>query len=444
MRGWPVLGIGPAFRADPIGTIVGAIRAHGDIVALAAGGEPMCLVNHPDHVKHVLQDNASSYHKGFSYDRIRPLLGNGLLTSEGDLWKRQRRLAQPAFHRGRIASFAATMVARCDAMLDRWAAMPEDAPIDLHAELSRVTLEIVCETLFSTDVAGSASRVASSLEVVLRILNERLMRVVVHSLPTPENLRLRRAVRELDDVVDRVIAERRRVALDAHDDLLSMLMGATDAETGEGMSDAQLRDEAMTIILAGHETTANAIAWTFHRLARHPDIAERLVAEVHAVLGDRAPTAEDARRLPFTSRVLDESMRLHPPAWIISRKAMSDDVIGGYRVPAGTTVLVSPYTLHRHPGFWEDPERFDPDRFTPERSEARPRHAYIPFASGARFCIGSNFALLEAVLLIARIAQTHRLAHVPGAAVTEEALITLRPRGLVVTRTPRPAPGEPA
>ena len=415
-------------RRDPLREFLKAFNDFGDVVRFRFGPMVGHLVSSPEGVNHVLAENNKNYGKQTrGYAALRYVLGNGLLTSEGAFWKRQRCIAQPAFHRQRIAGFAAAMVR---AAAECAQAQKRGQVVDVHHEMMRLTLRIVGETLLGYDPSGDADEVGSALALLLRIVNQRTARVIFFArpvLPTPENLRVRRSLAALDSVVLRMIAERRK---SPGDDLLSMLMQARDADTGEAMDDRQLRDEAMTIFLAGHETTANALAWTWLLLSRSPAAFRELREELAAVLGGRDPTADDLPRLRFTRMVLEESLRLYPPAWIIARSASGPDEIGGYEIPAGSIVFVSPWVVHRHPKYWNDPEGFDPHRFGREP----PRGAYFPFGGGPRQCIGNGFAMMEAQLVLATIAQRLKFELVPGHPVEPEPSITLRPRhGLSMT-----------
>jgi cytochrome P450 len=394
-------------------------------------------VSHPDYIKHVLQDNHRNYGKNtFAYQTLQLTLGKGLVTSDGDFWLRQRRLAQPAFHRQRIEGFATMMTQATLDMLDRWATYTDsDHGFDLAQELTRLTLRIAGETLFHIDLTDDADDVGRALSLGLAETTARLSRPLSLPLaiPTPNNRRFLTARRALDSVVYDIIAERRRTQADTGD-LLSMLMLAEDEETGERMTAQQLRDEVMTMMLAGHETTANALIWTWYLLAQHPGVEAKLAAELDAVLAGRAPVIADLPNLSYTLKVVQESMRLYPPLYSFSRSATQDDEIGGYSIPAGATVSMSPYAMHRHPDYWDDPERFDPERFRAEAVSVRHRFVYIPFAAGPRQCIGSTFALTEVQLVLATVAQHYRLRLVPDHPVEPIAAITLRPRnGVRVT-----------
>jgi cytochrome P450 len=416
-------------RDEPLQFLTNITREHGDIVQFRVGPYNTMLFAHPDAIKHVLVTNSANYDKHTpGYDLLAGLLGKGLLTSEGDFWRRQRRIAQPAFHRRRIAGFADTMVSYTEQMLEHWEnAAGLGRTIDLAAEMNTLTLRIVAKTLLGTEMGPLADEVAQAVTAVNVFVNKATTEVFARILPTPDHLRAREAVRTLDRIVYDLIADRRRRA-DSPDDLLTMLMEARDEETGEGMSDRQLRDEVLTMFLAGHETTSNALAWTFYLLSTHPGIARRTCAELEEVAPGRSPTLDDLPRLTYLGQVVKESMRLFPPAWTLERRARETDEIAGYRVPAGTLVLFSAWVTHRHPAFWPNPEGFDPDRFAPEAEKQRPRYAYFPFGGGPRQCIGNNFAMMESQLILGTILPRFRPWLVPGHPVVPEPLITLRPR----------------
>ncbi|MEE2637793.1 MAG: cytochrome P450 [Acidobacteriota bacterium] len=422
-----LLGSLPGFRRDPLDLLMRGFWAAGDAVRFRLFTRSVILLAHPTHARHVLQERGSNYSKrtrGFAV--LRDLLREGLLTSEGAHWLRQRRIAQPAFHRTRIARFGDTMTRAASDQVDRWLESRE-AVHDISADMMRLTLRIVGETLLSTDVSRKADRVGQALSIAQRAGNQALGRILPRPRwwPSPNTRRVRAAIRTLDEVILEIIATR-RTQHDREDDLLSMLVAARDAETGERMSDAQLRDEVMTIFLAGHETTALALGWTWYLLAHHPTVRNRLYNEVDTVLAGHEPGMADLARLVYVEQVVKESMRLYPPAWAISRCAISDDVVGGVRVPAGSIVLLSPYVTHRHPAFWERPEVFDPDRFASDHS-ARPPFAYFPFGGGPRQCIGNTFAMIELVLVVTTIAQRCRIDLATPPVVGTKPMITLRP-----------------
>jgi cytochrome P450 len=424
-RGHPLLGSLPRARRNPLALFMDSFRDYGEVVRLRFGPMIAHLVSSPAGVAHVLAENNKNYGKQTrGYRNLRYVLGNGLLTSEGETWKRQRRIAQPAFHRQRIAGFATTMVRAAE---DATAGLESRRghEVDVHHEMMRLTLRIVGETLLAHDPTDAADEVGAALTFLLTLANDRTRRVfdLPPIFPTRQNLRFRRALATLDSVVLRMIADRRKNPAD-RGDLLSMLIAARDAETGESMDDRQLRDETMTIFLAGHETTANALTFTWVLLSRYPAAFRELQAELAQVLGGRSPTGDDLPRLTLTRRILQEAMRLYPPAWIIGRSATGRDEVGGYEIPARSIVFVSPYVVHRHPGLWSDPEGFDPQRFAREP----PRGAYLPFGAGPRMCIGNGFASMEAELVLATMAQKVRFELVPGAEVVLDPSITLRPR----------------
>jgi cytochrome P450 len=428
-------------RRDPLRLLGSMSERYGDVVYIRFLTIPVYLIRHPDHVRHVLQERHTIYDKDtFDYHMLKPLVGEGLLTSNGAPWLRARRLIQPAFHRERLAALGTLMSERILAMLERWRPMvASNQPFDVAEEMTRLTLDVVTRALFGADLSHETDAITRGLVTFMQHVLERISSplALLPPLPTPGNLRARAAVRGLDRVVAGIIATRRRRAADTGD-LLSMLLLARDEETGEGMTDRQLRDEVMTLLLAGHETTANALNWTWCLLAQHPEATGKLAAELTHVLGGRTPSMADRPQLTYTRMVVEEAMRLYPPAWIVPRGAREDDEIAGFGVRAGSVVLLSPYLTHRHPGIWENPERFDPERFTPERAAARPRFAYFPFGGGPRLCIGNAFAMTEAQLAVATVAQRYRLDLLPGQRVRPEPLVTLRPSGgLPMTVRPR-------
>ena len=399
----------------------------------------MFLVSDPAGIKRVLQDNADNYGRETrSVEVLRETLGNGLLTTTGPSWWRNRRLAQPSFHKQRLASFAAVMAEASAGCAERLArAGANGVYFDLVPEMSRLTLQILGRSLFERELTDEADAVGGALRVVLHHTIDKLASLVPlpDIVPTPRNLRFRAALRALDKVVLSLIDERRRAGAD-RGDLLSMLLAARDEDTGEGLSDRQLRDEVMTLLLAGHETTAMALSWTFYLLSLHPGARRKLEEEAAALPG--APGVEDFPRLRYTRMVLDEALRLYPPAWVITRSATSPDEIGGFTIPAGSRVLVSPYVTQHDPRLWEDPEGFDPERFAPDAQEGRPRYAYFPFGGGPHLCIGAGFATMEATIALAAIARRVRLDLEPARAVSIDPLVTLRPTpGIFVTARPR-------
>jgi cytochrome P450 len=431
LRGDPIFGSARAFRVDPLGFIESARREHGDLVRIRLGPYRVYLLLGPEHVRHLLQKKPGNYLKD-GYEHNGPLTGRGLLTSEGDFWRRQRRLAQPAFHKERLRGMVGTMTDATEEMLGRWRdhlGKGGGRPLEIDVEMSRLTLSIVSRTLMGIDVGGGASEVGRSLEYTLWYAFRRTGRFFnpPFGFPTPKNLRYMRAIRTLETLVYSLI-DGPRGSEEDEGDLLSMLVRARDPETGEGLGRKQLRDEVMTFLAAGYETTARALAWTFYLLDRNPEQGRKLREELARVLGGRPPTYEDLPRLVYTKMFVQESMRLYPPVWGLARRARVEDEIGGHRVPKGSRLIISSYVTHRHPAFWENPEKFDPEHFTPERSEGRPRYAYFPFGGGSRQCIGINFATMEATLITAMVAQCFDLSLVPGHPVEPQATLTLKPR----------------
>jgi cytochrome P450 len=417
------------FRSDPPGELVALQRRYGDVARFSIGRRRFYLLSHPDAVREVLVTRHRDFIKSLALQRARVLLGEGLLTSEGETHLRQRRLVQPAFHRDRVSAMAGTMVAHARQTSARWR---DGAVVDAGAEMNRTTLAIAGVTLLGADVEGEADALRLALTDALALF-DRLHNPVgalLDRLPVPGTLRMRRARARLDETIHRAISLR-RASGEAGSDLLGMLLSARDEEgDGGGMSDLQLRDELLTLFLAGHETTANALAWCWHLLAAHPEAEARLHAELAAVLGGRPPTAADVAALPWTRAVLAEAMRVRPPAWAIGREPLVDMEIGGHLVRRGTIVLLSPWVVHRDPRWWREPEAFRPERWSEEMEAALPRFAYFPFGGGPRKCIGEGFAWTEGVLVLATLASRWRLRGVPGARVGHEARITLRPTGL--------------
>jgi cytochrome P450 len=375
----------------------------------------------------------SNFVKGRALQRAKRLLGQGLLTSEGDLHRRQRRLVQPAFHRQRIASYASVMVEHADRTSKRWR---DGETFDISQEMMRLTLGIVGKTLFDADVQSEADEIGEAMTCILEMFNLLMypFAELIEKLPLPQIRRYHRMRARLDSVIYRIIDERRRSGED-RGDLLSMLLLAQDDEDGSGgMSDTQVRDEALTLFLAGHETTANVLSWSWFLLSQHPDVERKLHAELDAALHGRLPMMEDVPHLPYTEMVVAESIRLYPPAWAIGRRALVEQPIGKYVVPANSIVLLSPFMTHRDARFFPDPARFDPDRWTSEAKQSRPQYAYFPFGGGPRRCIGESFAWAEAILVLAVLASRWRAHLVPGRKVEPKALITLRPKnGVRVT-----------
>ena len=416
-----------AFRRNPIKFLTHLTERYGDLVYFEFGPQPMFMVNHPDYIRDVLVTHNKKFMKGEGLQRAKRLLGEGLLTSEGEFHLRQRRLAQPAFHRQRIAGYAATMVEYAARDCDRWRA---GETRDIAREMMRLTLAIAGKTLFDANVEGEADEIGKALTTTFELFNSLTLPFaqLLDRLPLPANKRFEKARGRLDATIYRIINERRASGED-RGDLLSMLIAARDEEgDGAGMTDEQLRDEAMTIFLAGHETTANALTWTWYLLSQHPEIEARFHAEVDEVLKGALPTADDFPRLRYTEMVFAEAMRLYPPAWVIGRRALGDHQINGYKIPARSILLMSQYVTHHDARFFPDPFRFDPERWTPEARESRQKFSYFPFGGGPRVCIGESFAWMEGALVLATIAQRFRMRLAPGHPVEMQPLVTLRPK----------------
>ncbi len=424
-----------AFGRDPLRLISEAVREHGDVVRFRfAPGDwgpfNFYLVSRPEHVEHVLHDNYKNYWKGKLGARLRIIAGDGLLVSEGEHWRRQRRRAQPVFHRQRIEGFVPVMTASIAEMLERWQPMAARGdPIDMAAEMPPLTTSIMWRAMIGRDTRAESDRLGRSWSVVSDFVRDRLLEYLPTPtwLPTRKNRAFRGAIAFMDALIYRTIAERRH-ASHPGDDLLGMLLGATDPETGESMSDRQLRDELLAVLGAGQETTAVLLSWTWWLLAIHPEVEARLRHEVAGVLDGRVPTAADVPALAYVRMVLQEALRLYPPAWGIARQAIADDEIGGYRISAGAMVAVSPWVTQRHAAFWDAPDTFDPERFAPAAIAGRPRFAFFPFGGGPRVCIGREFALLEATLAVAMVCQRYRFRLVPGRPVEPDVQVMLRPR----------------
>jgi enediyne biosynthesis protein E7 len=419
-------------NGDRLGLMTSAAAQYGDAVRMAIGPKVLYFFNHPEPAKHVLADNAANYTKGIGLVQARRALGDGLLTSEGELWKEQRKIIKPVFQHKRIAQQADVVAQEGARLVARLGAHRGGAPIDVVQTMTAFTLGVLGRALLDADLSGFAS-VGDSFEAVQEqaMFEMVSLSMVPTWVPLPRQLRFRKARRELQQVVDHLVAQRAggELAADGGDDVVSRLIVSTRREADPKVREQRMRDELVTLLLAGHETTASTLSWSFHLIDRHPEVARRLHDEALEVLGDRLPVYEDLRRLTYTTMVVQEVMRLFPPVWILPRQANEADEVAGYHVPAGSDVLVSPYTMHRHPDFWPDPERFDPERFDPNRSGGRPAYAYLPFGAGPRFCVGSNLGLLEATFVLAMVARDLRLRTVPGHDVVPEPMLSLRVRG---------------
>lgn len=429
-RGNRVFGCMFDFRRDPLAFLSGAASEYGAVVRVRLANQELYQVNDPDAVQRILQEGYRTYVKGKFFKPMRMLLGNGLATSEGAFWLRQRRLMQPEFHRQRIASFAETMVRLTTALAESWLpAARAGQTLNIADEMTGLTMRVISETMFGTASVGDERAVNEAIAFLLEEITFRYDFPFYPSLrwPTPRNRRTQAAIAQIDRAMARIIKGRRQS--ESRGTLLDMLMAVQDADTGEGMTDRQLRDEVVTIFTAGHETTAVLLTWAFYLLASHPEAEAKVRAELAGVVGDRLPAFDDVPRLAYLRRVFDETLRLYPPAWITNRECLAEDALCGFRIPAGAFVAISPYVIHRLPQYWPDPERFDPDRFLPERSVGRPKFAYLPFGGGPHQCIGNQFALTEAALVMATLLQRYKLTLPQGARVTPSAHTSLRPDG---------------
>jgi cytochrome P450 len=430
-----LLGVTPFRARDPLTTITDWARKYGDIFHYRLLHFHVYFVNSPELVEQVLVTQNRKFQKGRALQANRELLGNGLLISEGETWQRQRRLMQPAFGRERIVGYGRTMVASTEKMLGGWR---DGETRDIHKEMMALTLDIAARTLISVEIASVSDRIAKALEAIL-IVAARPARILslVRKFPSRTERNYVSAVRDLDEIVYGIIRERRAArsagATQSTPDLLGMLLAAQD-EDGSGMTDKQIRDETLTLLLAGHETTAIALSWAWYLLSENPATERKLHDELESVLGGRVPAVEDLPRLPYTERVVKEAMRLYPPAYIILRLSVEDCEMGGYKIPRGSSVGTSSWVVHRDARFFPDPEKFLPERWTEEFQRSLPRYAYFPFGGGPRVCIGAQFAMMEAMLALAGIAQRYSLKLVPGHPVETSPSITLRPRfGLRMT-----------
>ena len=398
----------PQFRRDPLRGFFQMALDYGDVVRYR-GLWISHQLSHPDHIQHVLQANFANYRKGRGYRILKLSLGEGLLTSEGALWQRQRKMTQPSFQSQQVASFVGTMTENALGMLQRWEQHAAQGEVfDVVPDFMRLTLNIAAQVLFTTNLEADAESIRRTLEIGRDYSVDRAWSLFPPPLswPTKRNREYRAALAHIHGIIDRIIAERRRAPARVND-LLTMLMEARD-ENGAPMSDKQLRDEVVTLLTAGHETTTLALAWTCYLIGTRPEVMERMAAEA-AFLNGRAPAYDDLMKLRYSRMVVEETMRLYPPVWTMSRTAINEDEIGGYYIPAGSEILVFPYITQRHPRWWSDPDAFRPERFAPENSAARPRYAYLPFGAGPRTCIGLNFAMTEILAVVALILQRFRL-----------------------------------
>lgn len=428
-----------AFRRDAIGLLTSLVQRFGDVVQYRLGTEQITLINHPHFVRDVLVTNQRNFTKSRALQWAKFILGDGLLTSEGELHLRQRRLAQPAFQRQHLPTYGATMVTSAQRLQARW---QDGEARDIDREMTRLTLAIASKTLFGADLEEDAYDIGEALTTIIELFPRFMLPFfeLINKLPLPSNRRAEQARNRLDGVIYRIIQERRAGATDSGD-LLSMLLAARDEEgDGQGMSDRQLRDELMTLLLAGHETTATLLTWTWYLLSQHPAVEAQLHAELASTLGGRLPTVEDMPQLPYTRMVIAETLRLYPPAWILGRRTIEPYDVGGYMLPAKAIVVMSPYLIQRDKRFFRRPEVFDPQRWTRAGELTMTKFSFFPFGAGARQCLGEGFAWMEGILALATLAQQWQMRLAPDQQVGLKPLITLRPKyGMRMVLQRRPA-----
>ncbi len=429
-RGRRLIGSLLEVRRNRLNFVMHATGKYGDLICFRMGPKRLYLLNHPDHARHVLCDNVANYRKGLGLNEAKPLLGDGLLTSDGELWASQRRLLQVAFNNKRMEEFSDLMITAAQTTVESWQERePGEQVVDIAREMVGLTINILGSTLFRIDLTERTEDISRDLTVLTRWAMSRMTSLwkLPMRLPTPENRRARAALSRLESLVERMIQEHQPVDGSGNETLVSLLTNQNSESRG-GVTKKQMRDEVMTLLLAGHETTAATLAWTWYLLAQHPEVERRLHAEVDQVLAGRRATLADVPRLVYTRMAICETLRLYPPVWLLPRKAINADRLGQHLIPAKSDVLVSVYTIHRHPQFWDDAGRFDPERFAPDKNPERESCAYLPFGAGPRTCLGSRFGLMEVTLMVATIAQRFSLRLVGDQEVEPEASLTLHPR----------------
>jgi cytochrome P450 len=422
-RELPIIGSAPDFIRDPLEFLERMARVHGDVARFRLPGQTIYLFSHPSAIEQFLVQHKDHVRKDKLTRELALLLGNGLLISEGAYWRKQRKLAQPGFHRDRIAAYGDVMVRFADRAISKW----QDGQVrDIHKDMMRLTLDVVAKTLFGVEIGDTSRKLEAALQVLLHRFSG-IGAVIPIVLPTPGNIRARKAIAQLDEITYGIIRERRRTG--DNGDLISMLIAATSEEDDSKMDDVQLRDEAITLLLAGHETTALTLGFALHLLGEHPEAADKLVREANDVLGDRAPTAADLPKLRWAEAVVRESMRLYPPAWAVGRETTAPLEIGGWKVPSGTQVWGAQWVVHRDSRWFENPNSFRPERWDNDFAKSLPRYAYFPFGGGSRVCIGNAFAMMEAVLILVTIARRFRTTRASDRPLELMTSVTLRPRG---------------
>jgi cytochrome P450 len=430
VRGHWLMGTLRQLQREPLKLYLEAWKRHGDYIRLRAlPGFWWYFLSHPAAIEHVLQTNAKNYRKpNVFYDSVSLLAGDGILTSEGETWRTQRKLIQPVFARHQVAKLSSNIADGTQALIAEWERQEDGRELDVLPDMMRLGLRIISTALFSTDISGDADSIGqayrTAFEYVSLKLNGRFL--APRWMPTPMNRRFKSSKTLLDRVVLELIAARRNG--EPRNDMLDRLLAAQDETSGAGMSDQQLKDEAITLLTAGHETSGAALSWSWHLLATNPDVQENLYEEAFGHLGGRLPTVDDLPALPLATAVFEESMRLYPPAWGLPRETIAPDEIEGYALPAKATIVLSQHVAHRHPDFWREPDRFDPTRFLPGQSAGRPKFAFFPFGGGSRVCVGNHFAMLEGPLVLASLAQRFRFMNVPEHPIVADPTFTLRPK----------------
>lgn len=427
-RGYPLLGVMPEMLSDMLGLFTNTAREYGGIAQFKLLNKNYLLVTNPDYVKYVLQDHYKNYIRGRSVETGRVLLGNGLPLIDGEFWLRERRILQPAFHRERLGKLVNVFTDVIDGFMQNWEAKAKtNQTLDLDDEMMRLTLTAIIKSMFSAQIDDKIQSLSQAFNVASKFMLWRSQQMWAPplSVPVPRNREYNRALKVLNETIYPLIADRRK---NPKDDLLGMMLEMRDADTGEGMSDQQARDEIVTIFFAGHETTAATMAWAFYLLSQHPEIEERMRAEVNKVLNGRPPAFTDLPKFVYLQQVINEVLRLYPAAYLFAREAVVEDVLDGYPIPANTLIFLSPFVTHRDPKYWPDPERFDPDRFTAEQVASRPRHVYYPFGEGPHVCLGNNFALMEMQLILVMALQRFRLKLFPNHPIALKPEATLRPK----------------
>jgi cytochrome P450 len=425
-RGLPIVGSLFDYFRDMLGFLLRTAQVYGDIAFFRLGSRPVYLLSHPDSIKDVLVTNHRNFQKSRALQRSKIVLGEGLLTSEGETHLRERRIIQPVFHHKRIKAYADVMTDFASKIGENW---ENGDVVDIHREMMRLTLAIVAKTLFGTEIKSGADDIGKSLTTIVNQFPRMLFPLseYLDKIPLPSTHKFFNALETLDKTVYHLIEEGRKSKEDG-DDLLSMLLSAQDEEGGQGLTDLQVRDEVMTLFLAGQESTANSLVWTWYLISQHPDVEEKLHNELDSHLGGRLPTVEDFNRLTFTRKVFSESLRLYPPAWTVVRRAIEDYQVDGYVVPSGSDIYMSQYVVHHDPRLFPDPFKFDPERWNQDQGSSLPQFAYFPFGGGPRRCIGESFAWMEGMMLIATIASKWEMHLVPGQTIVPKPLITIRPK----------------